>query len=342
MYGRALCLYATEQRHRPGGGDGRPDLEFEPIDPEDGTDLWDYGTPGERCYTLWIWHSQGEARGRLQIDLAQAGSYALDDIGVEEIEFAAPCNQRFRFRAYTPEMLLAAKLSWLVRNLKSKVSSNGQTLEWSGEPKDLFDAHLLLTKANLRPDLLQKSLLAVGVEDKLDWGKLETLLDADSTEMADIDFPNWEEFRGRHQEVITCGPAEMLQTVVARLIPALGDFRQHLSFLRDINTEPNNEIRYLIYADWLEERGDPRARFLRLFIEWTCRQNESGIVGRVWSVLTNMLVPKQDMGPTREALIAAMRSAPAPWLHQLFGGVERFRQVTQRIGVEGASGVGLT
>src|SRR5262245_29188566 len=62
-----------------------------------------------------------------------------------------------------PEMLLAAKLSALLRGLK--------WLEWSGgillplytyEPKDLFDTHLMLKEPKaLEADLLEKYLLNV-------------------------------------------------------------------------------------------------------------------------------------------------------------------------------------
>src|SRR5262245_12456619 len=39
------------------------------------------------------------------------------------------------------------------------------------------------------------------------------------------------------------------------------------SFLRAIFHQPNDDAQRLIYADWLEERGDPRAEFLRLEVE---------------------------------------------------------------------------
>ena len=47
-HARALCVYATEQRsgcvQDRGSSAG---VEFEAIDPKDGTDLWNYGTPGD-------------------------------------------------------------------------------------------------------------------------------------------------------------------------------------------------------------------------------------------------------------------------------------------------------
>jgi uncharacterized protein (TIGR02996 family) len=36
------------------------------------------------------------------------------------------------------------------------------------------------------------------------------------------------------------------------------------AFLGAILAEPGNDLPRLIYADWLEERGDPRAELLRV------------------------------------------------------------------------------
>src|SRR4051794_37815108 len=36
------------------------------------------------------------------------------------------------------------------------------------------------------------------------------------------------------------------------------------AFLRDILKQPDDDTTRLVYADWLEEQGDPRAEFLRL------------------------------------------------------------------------------
>jgi uncharacterized protein (TIGR02996 family) len=337
-HARALCLYATERWNAPGGNSsGTPDIEFEPIDPEDGTDLWDYGTPGERCYTLWVAHGLNDARGRLQIDLAQAGSYDLKDIGVEEMELSTRETAPFRFWAYTPELLLAAKLSWLLRSLKRHVRpKEALPPQWTGEPKDLFDAHLILTKANLRTDELQKGLYAVGVEDKLDWLDLEYFFDA-GTRMSDDDFSNWEGFRRQYEALIDCGPAEMLRAVAKRLRPLLGDFREHVPFLRAINAEPADELPYLVYADWLEIRGDRRSDLLRLYTKCAFPADKPTLLGQGRRLLTNLFFPKENMSPTRQALIAAMRTTPAAWLYQVFGSPERFRQIRQQI--EAAEGI---
>src|SRR5687768_8165512 len=43
--------------------------------------------------------------------------------------------------------------------------------------------------------------------------------------------------------------------------------REELPFLRAIFSLPDEDAPRLVYADWLEERGDPRAEFLRLEVE---------------------------------------------------------------------------
>src|SRR5262245_14001334 len=42
---------------------------------------------------------------------------------------------------------------------------------------------------------------------------------------------------------------------------------EELEFLREIEASPADETPRLIYADWLEERGDPRAEYLRREVE---------------------------------------------------------------------------
>jgi uncharacterized protein (TIGR02996 family) len=207
---------------------------------------------------------------------------------------------------------------------------------WTGEPKDLFDAYLLLTRANLRTDELQKGLYAVGVEDKLDWLDLEYFFDAGTT-MSDGDFANWEGFQRQHEALIDCGPAEMLQTVADGLKPLLGDFRKHVPFLRAINAQPADESAYLIYADWLESRGDKRGHLLRLYTECAFPPDKPTLLAQGPRPLTTRFLQEGDMSPTRQALISAMRMTPAAWLYQVFGGPERFRQLKQQ--VEAALGI---
>ena len=36
------------------------------------------------------------------------------------------------------------------------------------------------------------------------------------------------------------------------------------AFFEEIRDQPNNDVPRLIFADWLEERGDPRGEFIRV------------------------------------------------------------------------------
>src|SRR5262245_47532810 len=315
-YGKLLCMSAAQStqdyEYLP------PDIEFRETDvPADGVNLWEYGTPGERCYTGWVWHSRDDLAGLLQIDVAQAAAYDLADIGVADIELAAPGSDPFRFPAYTPELLLAAKLSWLLRSVKPrKDPDDSRPPQWTGEPKDLFDAHLLLTRASLHAEQFQNSLMAVGTADKLDWTALDALFDLRRAALTDADFPGWNEFRQQHEGLIYGGPAELLRTIVDHLEPLLGDFRQHVPFLGALKEDPVDELLYLMYADWLEERGDPRGGFLRAYATLFFRKEE---------------LSPDKRAQTREALLASLQATPSPWLYQVFGSAERFREVRKGI-----------
>jgi uncharacterized protein (TIGR02996 family) len=334
-HARALCLFATEDMRACDQDQGaRATIEFTPIDPEDGTDLWDYGTPGERCFTLWVSHDLQDAQGRLQIDIAQAGSYDLEAIGTEELELSTSAaqsseSQSVRFSAYTPEMLLTAKLSWILRGLRGNdVASQPQ---WSGAPKDLFDAHLLLTQANLRTDELQKGLYAVGTEDQLDWLELDSLLEA-TVRMRDHDFGNWDEFRQQHAALIDCGPAELLRRVAERLKPLLGDFRDHLPFVREIKDDPTDEVAYLTYAEWLDSRADPRGHVLRLYIRWAFSPEKPMSFSLARRLLARMFGLTQERRATRQALLRAIRETPPAWRYHAFGGPDRYRKIMRQLG----------
>jgi uncharacterized protein (TIGR02996 family) len=40
------------------------------------------------------------------------------------------------------------------------------------------------------------------------------------------------------------------------------------AFLATLATDPQDEATRLVYADWLDERGDPRGQYLRLEVQW--------------------------------------------------------------------------
>jgi uncharacterized protein (TIGR02996 family) len=216
-------------------------------------------------------------------------------------------------------MMLAAKLSWLMRSLTRRIVDDrvGAPL-WKGEPKDLFDIHLLLTQGKHSPALFQKSLLAIGANDNLDWRNLEAIFDVRRAKMTVEDFANWSSFRERHSSLITCGPDEMLQTIADRLEPLLGDFyrREEMPFLLAINASPVDELAYLVYADWLEDRRDERSTFLRLFAKFYFHQDA---------------LSRPELIGMCLALRTSLRETALVWLQQLFGTSARFREITQRI-----------
>src|SRR5207248_8268773 len=188
-------------------------------------------------YTGWTWTDR-KLRGVLQIDIAQAGCYDLAGVAPETVELPREWGEPARLLAYSPEMLLAAKLSWIRRRVQRNTTPEGSRfLAFLGEPKDLFDAHLLLTEGHLRPEVFQNALLAVAMEDKLDWNHMDALLDQALALPGGGGFPNWSDFSDRHEKLSHQPPAEMLRTVIARVRPLMGDVRQHLPFLRSIQAD---------------------------------------------------------------------------------------------------------
>jgi uncharacterized protein (TIGR02996 family) len=315
-HARGLCCFATEMawRHR----EAAQYVEFDEVmAPEDGESLWTYGSPGQRYYVGWTWHGGEEQAGRLQIDLAESRSYDLSDISVANAHLVSLDGSLFRFPSYTPEMMLAAKLSWLVRSFRRQ--PDGSAPEWKREPKDLFDAHLLLTKADLRAEVIRKSLLAVGAEDELDWNNLQALFDVRWADRSDADFPDWTAFRDQHPRLVTSGPVELLRTIADRLEPLLGDFylRAEMPFLLAINAEPADELTYLIYSDWLEEHDERRGHFLRQFTRLYFRADE---------------LPPRQLVRERKLLHKALPGISVHWLLQLFGTSARMGDVLRSIG----------
>ncbi len=62
-----------------------------------------------------------------------------------------------------------------------------------------------------------------------------------------------------------------LRCVVCELSDAIADPTEQ-AFLDSIGANPGDNTPRLVYADWLEERGDPRAEYLRVLCEWlACR-----------------------------------------------------------------------
>jgi uncharacterized protein (TIGR02996 family) len=308
-HARALCMFAaTDHSYRQPSS---PIAFQETQTPGDGENLWDwdYGTPGLRCHTGWTWEDR-RLRGILQIDDALAGSYGLMGISTETIELPRASGEPIKCRGYTMEMMLAAKLSWIVRNVRRETGLDASdVLSFSGEPKDLYDAHLLLTKGELRSEVFQSVFLTVAMEDKLDWRQLDVLLDQELALWDGSWSQCWPDFFTRNQLLLKDHPGEMLRTVSRRTQRLLGDVRDHLPFLRSIADDPADEVAYQVYADWLEERSDSRAEFLRRFCGFYFHQNES----------------------ERDPLAALLLSLPVGWLYNLFGSPDRSHAIVKKI-----------
>lgn len=315
-FGKAMCRYAAEGSESP-----ESEVQFrETQAPADGASLWTYGTPGERYYAGWIWPLKTSLMtGNLQIDIAQPGTYHLDDIEVEDVEMKSRAGHAFTFPAYTREMMLAAKLSWLLRSLT--FPGEARNLEvglWNGEPKDLYDAHLLLTQADLDPGTFGKSLVAVALEDDLDWNHLAVLPELGSVEITYNALSSWNEFRREHLALVTAEPAQLLREIANRIVPLLSEFVRpgEEGFLQEIHADPVDELAYLVYADWLEERGDPRCEFLRGFSKLYFRGDKLSVA---------------DRAAAGDDFCATFRATSRPWLLRLFETPERFQEMRKRI-----------
>jgi uncharacterized protein (TIGR02996 family) len=208
------------------------------------------------------------------------------------------------------EMMLAAKLSWIVRHVLRETGLDARdVLAFSGEPKDLYDAHLLVTKGDLRSEVVQSVFLTVAMEDKLDWRQLDVLLDQELALWEGDWSQCWPDFFGRNHLLLNDRPGEMLRTVSRRVQILLGDVRDHLPFLRTIADDPADEVAYQVYADWLEERSDSRSEFLRRFCRFYFHQNES----------------------ERDLLAASLFNLPVGWLYNLFGSPDRSHAIAKKI-----------
>lgn len=316
--GKAMCRYAAETSELSRNTEGNIFFRESNAPGAEGASLWAYGTPGERYFAGWVMRGHPLRSGLLQIDIAESDSYTLDDISIADIELGEGAD-RVACPAYTPEMLLAAKLSWLMRSLTRRtVNGNIAAPRWHGELKDLFDTHLLLKRAELDAASFQKSLLALGAECDLEWSRLAVLFDVQRAPMSVQDFPGWHEFVAQRGEVVVSEPHEMLQVVAERLEPLLGDFylRQELPFIFEIHADPADEAAYAIYADWLDERGSSRAQVVRQFREFKFHSEE---------------LPADELTAKKQELQTTIANTSLPWLHQFFGQPSRLRQALDRI-----------
>jgi uncharacterized protein (TIGR02996 family) len=74
----------------------------------------------------------------------------------------------------------------------------------------------------------------------------------------------------------------------------------HEAFLQAIVANPDDDMPRLVYADWLEERGDPRGEFIRL--QWTVAQLPAGPERRELEARARYLLGRHErewLGPIR-------------------------------------------
>ena len=50
------------------------------------------------------------------------------------------------------------------------------------------------------------------------------------------------------------------------------------AFIRTIVDSPGDDLPRLVYADWLDERGDPRGAYLRAELEWAKAKQTTGFI----------------------------------------------------------------
>lgn len=313
-FGKAMCRYAAEGTSYLERKAGETAIVFYDVEPpEPNNSLWVYGTPGERYYSGWRIDGNAlthiaDRQGQLQIDVAESGTYKLEDIGTETISIQRNDGPRVDALTYSRGMMLAAKLSWLLRSIR--FNQEGRFEAWDGEPKDIFDARLLICEGNINPQDFQHSLVAVGMEDDLDWSHLDHFI-ATIGDSNDDAYGNWNGFASSLPEPVTLGPAESMQMIAERLPRLLGDFSLGESepFITAIHRDPEDVQAYVVYADWLEEHGDARSKFLR---KYAARMDG------------------QSTGVDQE-LITLRAETSQPWLHRLCGQGSKYAALRGRI-----------
>src|SRR5262249_39515714 len=77
------------------------------------------------------------------------------------------------------------------------------------------------------------------------------------------------------------------------------------ALLRDIYDHPYDDAPWLVYADWLEEQGDPRAEFIRIQRELTHLSAQDPRLG--------------NLQERRARLLGAHQAEWAPYLKPLAG-----------------------
>ncbi|MCI0455434.1 MAG: TIGR02996 domain-containing protein [Gemmataceae bacterium] len=83
-------------------------------------------------------------------------------------------------------------------------------------------------------------------------------------------------------------------------------------FLQNILDNPDEDANRLVYADWLEERGDPRAELIRLQVESDRQEQEQlGLDDWHWGICRATIMGGGDWGSYRSSWLCVRRDLPA-------------------------------
>lgn len=132
-------------------------------------------------------------------------------------------------------------------------------------PEDYADAMRILTSWDTkacapgeRPSRMQAAILNLAL------GSLSSLKEYIAAAASDFrDVLWWGEYsEGKHLRCVACKPSRGVPDPTEE------------AFLESIRANPRDDTTRLVYADWLEERGDPRAAYLRVLCEWLARQTD--------------------------------------------------------------------
>jgi uncharacterized protein (TIGR02996 family) len=109
-------------------------------------------------------------------------------------------------------------------------------------------------------------------------------------------------------------------TVAVKHHPGRSDImNDERAFLTAILERPDDDATKLVYADWLEEQGDPRGEYLRLMMKM---RQERGVTPEQRQRHTDLSAKMTDLGVKQEQLRGADRGSTRPnrtFLRQLQG-----------------------
>src|SRR5262245_23894499 len=87
--------------------------------------------------------------------------------------------------------------------------------------------------------------------------------------------------------------------------------QEEAAFLRAILDSPTDDANRLVYADWLEERDDPRADLIRTQLEWEeAVRQQSMLDDWHWAACRRSLSDAGDWGTMRSWLLEVLRDLP--------------------------------